>query len=236
MADETRTDQPDLGISTPPVQSPSPTTQPSGHIDPEEFYALRDQNARYEAAFERLNPQADRIKRLVEDPDAARIFDDATSAMESLRKRNEPQVPQEFRPIYDKVSKLEEFADRFTKQQQEAAEAPQREFTQRWQSWQNDRNNNRFYERLNLDHPEVAKNPADMQRLASLAAEKNFAPLEDVWKEESWRFVKSAAPKPPPSLRSDAGEIGIPNPSDGAKTQTLRQRAVELERARRGIS
>ena len=230
MADELRTGTPEEQVT--PSAQPTTTTSPSGHIDPEEYYALQGQVARYEAAFERLNPQADRIKRLVEDPDAQRIFDDAVSAMEAMKARNAPEVPAEFKPIYDKVSKLEEFADRFTKQQEEIAQAPQREFTQRWQEWQNSRENNRFYDRLRQEQPDLK--PRDLQYLAQVAAEKDFAPLEEIWKENSWRFNHTKAAAPPASLRADAGDVGIPAPSESGKAVTMRDRIAELERARRG--
>jgi len=215
------------------VPAPQPTPAgDSGHIDPEQYYALQEQVARYESALHRLDPHADRIKRLMDDPDAAKLFDDSLAAYEQMRARQGPQIDEAQRPIYEKVSKLEQFVDRFEQQQRAEAEKPQREFQSRWDHWQNDPVNNRFFQRLTADHKLEQK---DLQWLAQEAVAHDFAPLEEVWKENSWRFVKAESSPPPPSLRSDSGEIGVPAATKVTPDAvSMRQRIVELERHRRG--
>lgn len=215
-------------------QQPSATPSP---IDAAEYEALLQENAQWRATFASLEPQADRIKRLRDDPNAAQLFDNAVSAYEEIERKRGPKVSEELSPIYDKVSKLEGFVDEYRAQQKNEAERPQREFMSRYTDWQNSAANNRFFSRLMADHPELKQR--DIQYLAQVASEQNFEPLEETWKRESWRFLKPGEATPPSSLRTDVGEVGIPGESQkGASDQgpSMRQRIVELERARRGIA
>ena len=234
MVDEQRTDIPPAT-----EQQPTTTTAPSAppSIDASQYEAALQEAQQMRAAFTVLEPHNERIRRLLEDPNAAQLFDNALSAYENFERERAPKVPDELNPIFEKVSKLETFVDRYEKQQQEAAERPQREFTARYSDWQNSAANNRFYTRLVNDHPELQ--PRDVQYLAQCAAEKNFEPLEETWKREGWRFVKSHDAAPPTSLRTDIGEVGIPGESTrtaGTGGPTMRERVIQLERQRRGIA
>jgi hypothetical protein len=223
----------------PPVTTTAPPT-PSGEaapaIDRAEYEALLHENQQMRATFAMLDPQSDRIRKLVEDPNAADLFDHALSTFEEYKQQRGPKVSEELTPIYDKVSKLETFVDKYEQQQKELAEKPQREFTARYNDWQNSAANNRFFTRLMADHPELAQR--DVQYLAQCAAEKSFEPLEETWKREGWRFVKSGASTPPSSLRTDVGEVGIPGESQrtASPEATMRQRIIDLEKQRRGIA
>lgn len=178
-----------------------------------------------------LEPFADDIRSIVQDETKRNVARESWKALSDMEQRRKPPVPDEIRPVYEKVSKLEEFADTLMAERKAAAEAPQREWEQRWQAWQNDPSNNRFYERLKHDHPDIGT--PELQYLAQKAASDNFAPLEEVWKKYETRFVAPKPAAPPTSLRSDAGDIGIPAPSNGSQAKTLRERTIELETARR---
>lgn len=235
MADEQQSQQPPIA---PPLETTAPAA-PSSAIDPAEYDAILQENAQWRAAFAGLEPQAERIKRLRDDPNAAQLFDNALSAYENFEKQRGPKIPDELNPIFEKVSKLETFVDRYEQQQKEVAERPQREFVARYADWQNSAANNRFFTRLMSDHPGLA--PRDVQYLAQCAAEKNFEPLEETWKREGWRFVKPGDTAPPSSLRTDVGEVGIPSESARTAQQpdqkdAMRNRIIQLERQRRGIA
>lgn len=223
---------------TPTTETTAPPAPPSQSIDPGEYEALLQENAQWRAAFAGLEPQAERIKRLRDDPNAAQLFDNAISAYENFEKQRGPQIPDDQRPMYDKISKLESFVDRYEQQQKDEAERPQREFAARYNDWQNSAANNRFFTRLMADHPGLA--PRDVQYLAQCAAEKNFEPLEETWKREGWRFVKPGDTAPPSSLRTDVGEVGIPSESTRSAPPnggpSMRDRIVQLEKQRRGIA
>lgn len=217
--------------ATEPVSSP-----PQPAVDLEQYEHLRQQVQQAEAAFERLSPHQKRIQRLLEDPEAGELFDSALSSYERMRAERQPPVPAEFAPVYEKVSKLEKFVDKYEEREKEAAERPQREFQARYQEWQNSPVNNRFFARLMADHPELK--PRDLQYLAQVAVEANFEPLEATWKKESWRFERQGTSAPPTSQRADAGDVGIPGGKPAAATggPTMRERIIELERARRGLT
>lgn len=217
------------------VAAPATTQAPSGHIDPEEYNRLLEENSRYAQAFDRLTPQTERISRLMNDPDAAAVFDNALQALEDMKRRQEPQVPEELKPIVTKLSRLEKLADEYEKQQKDLQEAPQRELQTKWQNWMTDSGNEKFYRKLATDHPDLKQR--DLQYLAQVAAEQNFVPLETVWNEQSWRFVPPTRSAPPPSLRANAGDVGVPDsPNAQAPEKSARDRVIELERARRAIA
>jgi hypothetical protein len=214
----------------PPVETPAPPTAVE-HIDPAEYAQVQARNAQLEATFESLNPHAQRIKRMLDDPDYVRMIDETEAAAEAIRARQAPRVPPELAPIDGRLSKLEQVADEYLNARKAEAERPQREFAEKWNKWQNDPINDRFYRRLTADHPDL--DPSDFQWLAQRAAQKDFASLETIWKENEWRFVQAKREAPPPSLRANAGDVGIPGPSSGgAPKQSMRERIVELERPR----
>lgn len=212
------------------------TSAPSGHIDPEDYAALQSRLSQYEALTQRLSPYASDIQWMVENPDyAPNLVRDARKAYDRVREESGPQVPQELQPIVSKLSRLEKIADDYERQQKEIQEAPQREFANRWQAWQTDPRNEKFYNRLKTEHPDLTNR--DMAYLAQTAADNGFEPLEQVWKSNEWRFVPQARTAPPPSLRTDSGEVGIPGAANGqTQEKSVRDRVIELERARRSIA
>lgn len=229
MPEPTEPNQPTIE-TTPPLTTEAPPTA----VDPREYELLQRQLDEARSVFTTLDPHADRIKWLVEDPEAARLVDNARKAYEQYRHEQEPLVPPDQKPIYDKVSKLEKFVDDYTAQQQAAREAPQKQFAQAYDQWQHNPANERFYQRLVVDHPDLQRR--DIQYLAQVAADNNFSePLEAVWKKEGWRFTQQPSSAPPTSLRTDAGEPGTAGNATGGET-SLRSRVIQLERERRGIA
>ena len=218
----------------PPASTEPAPTQSAPSIDPAEYEALQNEVRQSRQAFAMLDPHSDRIRRLLEDPNAAQLFDRSISAYETMERERAPRVPDEMQPMFEKVSKLESFVDKYEAAQKAEAERPQREYQQHYLEWQNAPSNNRFYQRLIVDHSDLQ--PRDIQYLAQVAAEKNFEPLEETWKREGWRFVKAGEATPPSSLRTDAGEVGIPGDSQRGAQGNMRDRIVQLEKARRGIA
>jgi hypothetical protein len=226
-----------------PIAQPQPTAQPSPSAPPvsepdtitvsrADYDAMQDQLHQARSTYDVLNPHSSRIERLIKDPHAAELFDRAVRAYEDMGRR-EPEIDPSIKPVWDKVSRVEKFVDEFEARQKDEAERPQREFTARFNDWQNSPANNRFFTRLMTDHPDLR--PRDLQYLAQVAAENQFEPLEAVWKKESWRFERPGSSAPPTSLRADAGEVGsAPQPGQPPQGKTMRERIIELERARRG--
>lgn len=225
----------DSQVHTPPVEPAAPAPQDSAPlIDPREFEILQREVSDAREAFGTLQPHSERIKRLLEDPSAGQLFDNAVEAYERAKRQNGPQFDEAGRAIYDKVSRLEKFVDDVEKQRKDEAERPQREFQQHYNEWANSTVNNRFFSRLMADHPELK--PRDMQYLAQVAAESNFEPLESVWKKESWRFERATTATPPPSLRADAGDGTAAGAATGTDGVSMRDRIIQLERSRLGIT
>jgi len=223
---------------SPPSPQPAPP-QPAG--DPEtisvnraEYDAMQEQLAQARATFDVLNPHASRIERLIRNDRAGELFDNAWNAYEGIQRSNEPQVRDDVKPLYDKVAKIEKYVDDYEAARKSELERPQREYQARYVEWQNAPANNRFFQRLQADHPELK--PRDVQYLAQVAAENNFEPLESVWKKESWRFERQGSAAPPNSQRADAGEIGSAPSPGGQGGPSMRERIIELERARRGMT
>ena len=213
-----------------PAQAPAPELD-TVSVSRSDYDQMQEQLAQARATFEALNPHAARLERLVKDPRAGELFDNALTAYQQFEERSKPAVPSEMQPVYEKVSKLEKFVDDFEARRKDEEERPQREAQQRYVNWQNDAQNNRFFQRLMTDHPTLK--PRDISYLAQVAAENNFEPLEAVWKTESWRFDKPGVAAPPSSQRADAGEVGSAPAPTTAQGPTMRERIIELERARR---
>jgi hypothetical protein len=196
----------------PPASAVEERGGASGQIDPAEYYRLQGEYAQMSSALERLAPHADRIKRMIEDPDAAQIFDNSLSAYEELRKKQQPQLPPELQPLYDKVSKLDEYAETMRKRDEEAALAPQREAKAKYDKWIEDAKP--FAQRLLSQHPELNENGgAAWTYLEQSAAANGYESFDKTWKREGHKFIKDSASAPPTSLRADSGEIGIPDAS-----------------------
>jgi len=228
-------------LSTPGTTPPSPTqpaAPPERVIDPAEYDLLRGQVDDANRAFTALEPHQARIRRLLSDPHAAEMFDSTLKAYDDYEKSRQPAVPEGMQPMYDKVSRVAEFVDKYEANQKAEAERPAREFATHYEDWKNSPVNNRFFQRLMAEHPDLKSR--DLQYLAQCAADAGFAPLEQVWKQEGWRFgsAPGAGTPIPSSLRADAGDVGAAAPGAPPAGQgvTMRDRIIQLERQRRGLS
>jgi len=226
-----------------PVPDPSPQPAPPSTpaSDPEtisvnraEYDALQEQLAQARATFDVLNPHASRIERLIRNDRAGELFDNAWNAYEGIQARNEPQVPDNVKPLYDEVKRIGKYVDDYETARKSELERPQREYDARKQEWINSPANNRFFQKMQADHPKMKK--YDVERLAAIAFENDFEPLESVYRREAWHFANQQTPAPPSSQRADAGEIGSAPSPNGQGGPTMRDRIIELERARRGMT
>jgi hypothetical protein len=227
-----------------PLIQPTPapaSVEPSGHIDPQDYQAAVARAAQFDALVEQLSPHAEKIRMLVENPEYGEVASNAWSAYDEMKKRQQPKIDPSLQPLAEDIGVIRKMADTLAKERQEAAEAPQKARQQKWNTWTHDPANERFYNKLKTDHPDLED--GDFRRMAELAAAKDFAPLATVWNENSWRFVKAERNAPPISLSTDAGDPGIPGPStpaapEGGPTpqEAMRNRIIELERARRRIA
>lgn len=219
----------------------------SGHIDPALYNEAVRRLQGYESAWERMNPIADQIKLMVDDPEAVEVFKNGWTAYQDMKKRQQPQVPAGMEALDKNVSKLVSFMDRYEAQEREREEAPKKQWQAKWERWLNDPDNERFYLRLKSEQPQLFDEShlggkPMMDFIAQYAASQDFAPLSEVWKKYSNNFVQSAptpVPTPPKSLVAGDGEPGIPGTSPGAQQtgkssqQAMHDRLIQLEQARR---
>ena len=94
--DQTTQPQPLPPISAPGPESAStpssaPAT-PSSGVDPDYVRYLEEQAAAYQATVAQLNPYADQIKYLLENPKAKDIFDVSRQAFEDQMERSKPKI------------------------------------------------------------------------------------------------------------------------------------------------
>jgi len=223
----------------------SVATPPTRSITADEYDALQ---ARYDALqrdtagqaqlLARLQPFADDIEWLVEGPGAADAVRRTRQALAAMKDADAPQYTAAEKALLEKVSHLDEFVTGLQKREQDELERPQREQTEKYERWKADAANVRFFDKLVIDHPEI-QGP-HIRFLAEMAAADNFASLETTWNKVGWMLGGQPPAQPPPSsLRADAGEAGATPPAGGqpdAKGPTMRDRIIQLERARRGIS
>jgi len=196
---------------TAPVQTTP--TEPSGHIDPAAYAAMQRELEESRGVLERLAPHADRIKRLVEDENAAAIFDNTLKAYADLERSKEPQIPDNLKGFDARLAKIEQAAQALLDEREAQRKAPEVERQNKYQQWLNE--SKTYGNRLLQEHPELNEaNGAAWYYLENVAAANDYEPLEKVWKREGHRFVRdSGTPPPPSSLRSEVGDPGIPGPS-----------------------
>jgi len=197
------------GSAGPAVSSSPPPT--SSGVDQSQFLeelnrvrAERDQLAQ---GLQQLRPYAEDIEWLTQDPDNQKFLRESRKAYESARQSRQ-QVPDELRPIAEKVDKLDRFVDEFTSAQQRAAAEPRL----RWLS-----EGKSFAEDLMRKHPDQLSRQADPSMgwagaLQSLCESKGLT-WEEGWKVLAPAFVPQHSGPPPTSMRADSGLTGLPPPS-----------------------
>jgi len=195
------------------AQVETPPSEPSGHIDPAAYAAAMAELAESRTVLERLAPHADRIKRLVEDENAANIFDNTVKAYEELQRSKEPQIPENLKGFDARLAKIEAAAQAILDEREAQRKAPEIERQNKYQQWLNE--SKPYGQRLLQEHPELNENGgAAWEYLEKIAAQHDYESLEKVWKREGHRFVReTGTPPPPSSLRSEVGDPGIPGPS-----------------------
>lgn len=206
---------------------------PSPSIDPNEYAQMQTRLGELEnyhresqEVFSQLQPHSSRIKRLIEDEAAQRIFDDGLSAYETMQQRNKPKLSDEWNPevnpylqklekVYDVVNNFEQKASQYEQTQKDAA------------NQQLLLENTKLSEQLVEKFPHLAEqNYAGISMIASygLQNKMSFADaaraLEPVYRRETAE----------PSLRPERGAPGIPGNSSKDGEIDMVQRAAELIR------
>lgn len=178
--------------------------------------------------FERLQPHSARIKRIVEDEDAARLFDDSLASYETLRERSKPKLPPEWDPeVNPYIKKIDEMSSKiaaFEQQSQKYQEQQQAEVNQRLLE-----ENTKLSQQLVEKYPLLAERDyAGIKMIASYGIQNkvSFAEaasaLEPIYKREG---------SVEPTLRTNSGAPGVPATSERQSTEKdLIERATELIR------
>jgi hypothetical protein len=202
---------------------------PSSSIDPAimaELEELRSYRTEAQQVFDQLTPHQARIKRMLEDPTAAQIYDDSLSSYDMLQQRNKPKLSQEWdpetNPYLKKIDEVYDTVKNFSKQSETYQKQQQDEINQRLLQ-----ENTKLSEQLVEKFPHLAEqNYAGISMIASygLQNKMSFADaaraLEPVYRRESAE----------PTLRSGAGVSGVPGASEKGDNVDMVQRAAELIR------
>lgn len=197
-------------IPAPAATAPVQPAPPSG-VDPAQLQAelerYRSENTQLRAGLEQLRPYAEDIEWVVGDPKNAEFLRESRKAYEQARQARQ-QVPDELRPIAEKVDKLTNFVDEFTAAQARAAAEPRMRWLQEGKT---------FCEGLMAKHPNELSRSAD-PTLSWTGALQNICESRGLSWEEGWKilqpaFVKQISGPPPPSMRADSGLPGLPPPS-----------------------
>jgi hypothetical protein len=215
--------------------SPGGGFTPPSSIDAGE-YARMQQHVREleqyqtetQAVFEQLSPHSARIKRMVEDESAARLFDDSLASYEALSARSKPKLGDEWNPENNPwLKKIDEVYDEvksFRKQSDAYGEQQQQQVNQRLLS-----ENTKLSEQLIEKFPHLAEaDYAGIKMIASYGIQNKMSfsdaasALEPAYKRE--RSVE-------PTLRTTAGAPGVPGASENKMDNVdLVARATELIR------
>jgi hypothetical protein len=218
------------------VGEPSPGggfTPPSSGIDAGE-YARMQQHVREleqyqtetQAVFDQLSPHSARIKRMVEDESAARLFDDSLASYEALSQRNKPKLSDEWNPEVNpwlkKIDAMYDQVQSFAKDSGDYKQQQQQEVNQRLLS-----ENTKLSEQLIEKFPHLAESDyAGIKMIASYGIQNKMSfadaagALEPAYKRE--RSVE-------PTLRTNVGAPGVPGNSEGKLDSVdLVARATEL--------
>jgi len=196
-----------------------PNGESGGYVAPSndpqltaELEDLRAYRARSEQFLEQLTPHEARIKKLLEDGDAARVFDDSVSAYDRIREERKPKLPIEWdpeqNPLLKRMMKVADTVDSWdtrSKQleQQQAVEANQRVVHEA----------TTYAEQLIKDVPQLAENNfAGIKSIAAFATQSNLA-FKDA-AEQLMPVFRRQQTTPPKSLRPNQGAPGVPQRSE----------------------
>lgn len=206
---------------------------PPSSIDANEYAQMQNRVRELEqyqtetqSVFEQLSPHSARIKRMVEDENAARLFDDSLASYEALSARNKPKLSDEWNPevnpwlkkidaMYDQVQTFAKDSGDYKQQQQE--QVNQRLLQE----------NTKLSEQLIEKFPHLAEGDyAGIKMIASYGIQNKLSfadaasALEPAYKRE--RSVE-------PTLRTNVGAPGVPGASEGKLDNVdLVERATQL--------
>lgn len=191
---------------------------------------LRQELAARDAVLQQLAPYAQEIQEFFFDADPTeREFLKQARSIYKDQGKSQPHIAEDIKPLYDKVSYLEDFV----REQKQGAEqqhkaAQQEAFARDYQ----------YAQRLAAERPDLLDDNGWAISALKGFADQNKITLEQAWKKVGTRFAKPAkTAAPPSSLRADAGEIGIPGRSDTQTASTemsLRDRLLmELRKNQR---
>jgi hypothetical protein len=212
------------GGFTPPAQS---------GIDPNEYSRMQQQLRELEqyrtetqSVFDQLAPHSARIKRMVEDESAARLFDDSLASYEALSARNKPKLSDEWNPeINPYLKKIDELYDEvktFRKQSDEYGQQQQQQVNQRLLQ-----ENTKLSEQLIEKYPHLAEHDyVGIKAIASYGIQNkmSFADAASAL-EPTYRRDRAVEP----TLRTTAGAPGVPGASENKLDNVdLVARATEL--------
>lgn len=165
---------------------------------------------------------------MVEDENAARLFDDSLASYEALQQRQKPKLSDEWNPennpwlkkldeVYDEVKKFRTQSDTYQQQQQQ--EVNQRLLAE----------NTKISEQLIEKYPHLSENDySGIKMIASYGIQNKISfadaasALEPVYRRDT---------KVEPNLRANTGAPGVPGASERREENTdLIARATELIR------
>lgn len=206
---------------------------PSYSIDPNEYERLRQENYRlsqeqeqYQGFLEQLSPHAERVKRLLADDTAARIFDDSISAYESIQQRSKPSLPPEWdperNPVVKRILDMDERISKFDQRTQAYDQQVQEQANQKIVAESID-----FARRLASEYPVLAENNwRGFNAIVAYSQTRNV-PLELAAEELKPMYAQTNPAVGAPTLRSGAGQIGVPTPTPRSEGD-LKERFVQI--------
>lgn len=211
------------------IGTESVAEQPSTSVEPSLEQLQREIAAR-DAVLQQLAPYAQEIQELFFEatPEERAFLKQARGIYKEQGSTSGPQIADEMKPLYDKVSYLEDFVRKQEQSVEQQRKNEQQEaFARDYQ----------YAQRLAAERPDLLEDNGWAISALKGYADQNRLTLEQAWKKVGSRFAKpSKAAAPPTSLRADAGEIGIPGRSDtqaASSDMSLRDRLLmELRKNR----
>lgn len=189
-----------------------PSAQPDAGFDraayDRELATLRQQNEVFRNSLEQLRPYAEDIDWATSDPQHIEFIRRSRKTYEEAMRRD-AQLPEEFRPLADDVRALKEFTNELREQQQRAAQEP-------FQKWTAD--GERYLLEKAEKHPEIKQFLNEIAgQIGVLCRPTQYGgrgmTFDEGWKRVSAGYIKQQSSAPPPSMRGDAGNPGLPPPS-----------------------
>ncbi|GAC1407117.1 MAG: hypothetical protein NVSMB64_13590 [Candidatus Velthaea sp.] len=193
--------------SASPVAAPmaDPAAAPSG-LDPSQYYAALEEVNEWRKVGQQLTPHEQRIKRLIEDPDAAGLFDSAYESYERQRESAKPKLGAEWspetNPIIRDMQEVSEYVRETRKREEQHRASQQQERAQAEFG---------YAKRLLAERPDFGADENSLtprgqfvfSSLATYARDRGMT-IEQAWKANADLFATPQAAAPPRSLRADA--------------------------------